>query len=245
MTAVLIVSLRRNASASSASAAEALAIARDREEGRERRQEPGTRLVRGLLVVRDVERPDEATFDLQPMRGATGRGAGVSEDDARGRDSEHGRGALRDALELVVELEAAKELARDVREQGRLALPLGGLVAPPASPGGQMADDDRRRQVDGEREPVAPVRQRERVDRRQEEEVEREHARDRDGHGERGPPDHGDREDGEDVEDAEAEDGDDAGEELDRGRHDRDCGDAGPRAGEHATRPSSIHEVVP
>ena len=70
---------------------------------------------------------------------------------------------------------------RELREHGRLALALLGLGGAAAGARGQLADHDRVSEVDGEREPVLAVGERERVHRLEEEQVEREHARDRDG----------------------------------------------------------------
>jgi hypothetical protein len=61
--------------------------------------------------------------------------------------------------------------ARDVGKQCSFPFPLHGFVTAPASTGSEAADDDRGGQVDGEREPVAAVGERERVERRQKEEV--------------------------------------------------------------------------
>ena len=92
--------------------------------------------------------------------------------------------------------------------------------APPRN-GSELADDHGGHEVDGQRDPVLRVRERERVQRREEEEVEREHARDR--HGERvgEPVEDGDGQHREQVEPAEAEDRGDLAEPVDR------CGDDG------------------
>ena len=134
-------------------------------------------------------------------------------------DAEHLGGAPLDLLELVPNGSPLEEVGRDVREERRLTPPLLRLDRSAAGAGRELADDDRRARVDGEREPVLAVRQRERVDRRQEEEVEGEHAADRNRQREREPPLDGHGQDGEDVEHAQAEDGHEAPEEEDGARH--------------------------
>ena len=76
---------------------------------------------------------------------------------------------------------ASAEHGRGVREQRRFALALLRLGRAPARARRELARDDRRDQVHGERRPVACVGERQRVHRRQEEEVERQHRRDGDG----------------------------------------------------------------
>ena len=132
-------------------------------------------------------------------------------------------------------LRSPEQLGRDVGEQRRLALALAGLGRLTARPGRQRSDDNGRSQVDGEREPVGTVGEREGVNRGQEEEVEREHARDGDGDRPRSPPEHGDWEHREDEQHAEAENGHPVVEEGDRSRDHRDGECPRQHSGERAS----------
>ena len=140
-------------------------------------------------------------------------------------------------LRDVVERRSLQELRGDVCEQRRLVLPLlrlGGLPSPARS---ELADDDGGDEVDGKRDPVLSVRERERVERLEEEEVEGEHARDGDRDRVSHAPDDGDRQHGEDVERTEAEDGRPRVEKRDRDRDERDAEDACDDAGQTEREP--------
>ena len=155
--------------------------------------------------------------------------AGAAELDLDVIDAQHAGSGSGHLGELLLEAAAAQEVGGESRQQRRLALALLGGGRATTCARGELADDDRRRDVDREREPVLAVRERERVPRRQEEPVEREHARDRDRHREADAPDDGHRQHREDVENAEAEHRHPLVEQCDHGRDRRDRGRTGER----------------
>ena len=216
-------------------ALEPLAVGGDGEQRGERGQEAAPLGQVRRLALGQVQRPDETALRLQLQGRFPGRRRVTTELDPGALDAEDRGDPLRDRLQLVPEVATAEQVGRDVREQLGLVLSLPGLAGPPAGSVGEHADHDGDRQVRGQREPVRPVRERERVLGRQVEPVEREHARDRHRNGVAQPPENGDDDDGEDVEDAEAEDGDERLEELDRGRDDD----------EHADTPGNRSELAP
>ena len=192
-TAVLIVSLRRSASASNASRASRSRSRGDREQRGQRGQEPALDRRAGLLALRRVERPDPAA--CRP-RADAGRLAV--------------RRSLRRSPSSISDREtpstsAARSAIRSSSSSRRVPREQLGWRCPPAAPPRARAARPRppRRRaraaswltttavadVHGEREPVLAVRERERVQRRQEEPVEREHARDRDRQREARAPD--------------------------------------------------------
>ncbi len=198
-------------------AGQPLPLAGDGQQRGEGRQEPPLDGEGRLLALARVERPDLPPVDGERMgRLARALTHPPAERDAHRRNAEYFRRPLLDALELVVQPRAAQQLGGDVCEQRRLELALLGLGSLSAGAGSQAADHDCRHHVDEQREPVAPVRESERVDRRQEEEVEGEHARDGDDHCVGGAPEQRDREHGEHVEHAEAERRDEVVEDRDR-----------------------------
>jgi hypothetical protein len=122
---------------------------------------------------------------------------------------------------------ALEERSRDAgEERGLERAPLRfGLAR--ARSRGERAHDERRHEVDSERDPVLSVTEPECVRGRQEEPVEREHARDRDEEPVREPEEDRDRQHGEDVEHAQAEHGRERVEGEDRPSDDRNRGGAG------------------
>ncbi len=181
-------------------ARETLAVDREAEERGERRKQPPAGRLAPLARALEVDRPDRAALDdqrealLAPAR----RPRTAVELDPRPLHLEGLRGLRLDPLELADHLAALEQRGGDLGEERRLP----GLAARACC---QLAHDDRRDQEDREREPVARVRERERVHRRQEEPVESEHARDRDRNRIREAPDDRHGKHGEDVQSAEAE----------------------------------------
>ena len=143
----------------------------------------------------------------------------LAERDPDGRDAEDCRGPLLDLPESPRSSSAPRRRsaamsASSAASRSRCSASAPRDPVPRRELPTTIAVDD----VDGEREPVAAIGERERVDRRKEEEVEREHARDGDRYRERAAPEDRDEEDGEDVEHAEAEDRHDVVDKLDRDR---------------------------
>ena len=101
-----------------------------------------------------------------------------------------------------------------------------GLARQPPRARCELTDDDADRQVDGERDPVLGLAERERVHRRQEEEVERQHRGDGDRNRVGEPVDDSDRDDGEHVEHAQADDRSDRAQRIDGAGYDSDSADA-------------------
>ncbi len=93
------------------------------------------------------------------------------------RRAERPGGIGGDAAELLLHAHALEQRGRDPRQQRRLMLPLLGLRSPATRAGSELADDDGGDEVDGKRDPVLSVGERERVERLEEEEVEGQHAR--------------------------------------------------------------------
>jgi hypothetical protein len=220
-------------------ALELLAIERDRKQRGEGGDEAANRRLVGPCSARNGERPDGA-----PSRTKLDR---VSlrlrpELDAGARDFEHGCGRLADPAELAEQVLALEERDRELTEDGLLPLSALGLGRAAARARGEVADDERRGQVDSERQPVRALGQAERVLGRQEEEVEGQHARDRDEDGIPPAPEDGDRQDGEDVQRAEAENRDAATEDEDPSGHENDRRDASQERSE-AIQPCHMHSM--
>ena len=169
-------------------------------------------------------------------RAVRGRAWPLAQRDPHGGHSKHRRCALLDLLEALVDGCPSQQVGCDVGEEGRLALALLGIRSACAVARRETPDDDGRDHVHGERQPVAAVRKRERVQRREEEEVEREHARDGDRDRNNRSPEDRYEQDGEDVEHAEAEDRHEVVEELDRHRHGSDGKQPGYSPDEPVTR---------
>ena len=159
------------------------------------------------------------------------RGRPISEHDVHLVHAEGAGDVDGDAAEVVLHAHALQERRGDTCQQRRLPLALLGLGRPSPRSCGELADDDRRHEVDGERDPVLSVRERERIKRFEEEEVEGKHARDGDRDRVRHAPDDSDGYDGEDIKRTQAEHGRPRVEKRDRDRDDRDaegaCDDAG------------------
>ena len=136
---------------------------------------------------------------------------------------ERPRGLGRDPVELGAHRAMLEQRGRDLRQERR-------LLGSPARTGGELGDDDRDDEVDGERDPVLAVAQRKRVDRGQEEKVEDELARDRDGDRVEQAPEDGDRQHREDVKGAQAEHGRHGPKGVDSARDESDRRDAEERA---------------
>ena len=159
--------------------------ARGRPRPRAARREPGgtaAATVRSasrsstVKAARRAGRPPSGSKAL----GGLGRAA-RAELDPCARDAEDVRRLGGDAAELVAR---ARSPSSSAARPAPAAPPRAPAARPPpragARAGRELADDDRGDEVDGERDPVLGVAQRERVRRRQEEPVEGQHARDRD-----------------------------------------------------------------
>ena len=126
-----------------------------------------------------------------------------------------------DPAELVLHVVALEERSRDCGQKRGLegAPPSFGLAR--ARPRRERADDERRHEVDRERDPVLSVREPKRVCRLEEEPIEREHAGDRHQQRIREPEQHRNRKYREDVENAQAEHGRKRVEGENRSGHER------------------------
>ena len=213
---------------------EAAAVERHGEQRCERRKEPVAHPEIGVGVGRHVERADGSAVDLERDRGVRCMPPTRAELDLGARDAEHARRLNPHPAQLAVQGLPAEQVPGDLGEQGRLPLALLGIRRPPPRPARQLADDERRHGVHGQRKPVRRVAQRERVRRRQEEEVEGEHARD--GHRQRpvGAPGNRHGQHREDVEDAEADRRREGLERPDEQRGDGHGGDGARELHDHA-----------
>jgi hypothetical protein len=181
-------------------AGQPLPIDRNAEQRRQRRQQTSPRGRTALPRALEIDHPNRATLNgkREPLPAAVRRHAALVELDLRALDLQGLSRLRRDPLQLGAHLPALEQRGCNLRKQRRLAR------LPPRT-SRQFADHNRCHQEHSQREPVARIRQRERVQRRQKEEVERRHARDRDGNRVGQTPHDRHRQNGEDVEHAEAE----------------------------------------
>src|SRR5262249_40589188 len=148
----------------------------DREERRERREEALPGPAAGHVGAGEVERPDSALARAQDEGALASRGPACRPElDAAALRSQRLRDRLPGADQLILDARAVEKRERQFGKQGLLTLSLLGFRCSSPSARGQVADDERREQVDGKGEPVLAVLEPECVSRRQEEPVEREH----------------------------------------------------------------------
>ena len=158
-------------------------------------------------------------------------------------DAEHLCRPCRELFQRVAHPLRLEQRRRDLRQEGRFALALLRVRGPATRPRRELADDDGGDEIDGQRNPVLRVPERECVVRRQEEEVEGEHRRDGDEHRVRRAEDEGHRQHGEQVEDAQAESRGEAPQPEDRAGDDGDERRATQESGDVQTKPTPRHEL--
>ena len=132
------------------------AVECDRDKRGERGEEARLDLVVPRRVRRDEEQPDPPLPDLERDDRLTLARLPPRRAHPRARHLEHPRGRRRELVELRGHVLTLEQRERDFGKQRLLALPLLRLGGAPACLRRQVADDERRDAVHGEREPVRP-----------------------------------------------------------------------------------------
>ena len=128
-----------------------------------------------------IEHPSDVTRAEAEVRGGLPgiRTANGSELDANAVETECVGDVSGDVLQTFLDVVGLEQRGRDVGQQRGLELAPCRVGRAPTRACGELADDDGGDDIDGEREPVRRVAQRECVLRREEEKIECEHRGDR------------------------------------------------------------------